>query len=1182
MNHSRVVYGFLAGWIWVASFGISDAEDPSFSVVETQLALEKLQAGVNGDNVDSWVIALLQAIVETYESQDDAKRIELIDSIKGHGKEAITTLIILAEYGNGHVMPTAANTLGQIGKEADSAVPVLSRRFVSGSDDRISTAAANAILSIRPAEGPMILVEAIDATKPAPSRSYIPKGTRRLKLIELLAVNTIADTRGVCDALGILLRGEDPRVRFAAAEAFLKRQADVPIDAAKRAVLAMLNDERDAVRSIGLEWLRDCETQIDSPEIRIALKRSLDEPVHRLHWQAAAAAFRLEVFSQEANAILDNAILTRNLPPNGEQLIQIFGRVIIPRLRTQLDGTHGVRAETNAIYLLGMMRTDMQEVVPLLVEACHKKELRKNAIQALGMIGPDAASAVPVLVNALSSELCRKSAIFTLGKIGPGAEAATPMLVKLLENSELRSKAMLTLGRIGPIPPDAVPLLLKMIDEEENVWNRRELLQNCRVIRSPEAVPQLIQLWKKRGSKQESDPVQAFCAEALVKIGKPSVPVLIEVIEDQNVHLRIGAVEMLSQIGTDAKAAIPTLTDIFDDNEVIVQRAAIHAIVAIDAQSGRAKGTLIDLLAHEDRGIRGIAAKALQEIITPADSVFVSELREHLDSSVQDARVVAATLLGKMGPLAKDALPTLEKLVTSAADQQSHWAFQAQVYLDSIRRIGGYQAMIPPLIDLLSSVEKPQLITLDPQLFPNELDDAASKWLSRAFRDGDSATRCAVISLFRYADSDSVSPIMRQAFEDPDAKVQRTAIDVANVTPVVAAGLIPELSNALDDPSLRYQAIHAIEKLGPKAKPAVPKLMENLKGNSANVYYVVDALGKIGPGAKAAVPNLIEMLTEQRGPVTHYSPDLMYRVVKTLDAIGYGKDGVVPALLASLKDASAGVRCNAARSLAVLAADDLVAADWEAAARSLADVLDDQDYWVRKSVASALGSIGPDAVVAAPALIRSLQDGRRGSQGDIGRALANIGPSANADIPALIELLKASDYDTRGGAATALTVLLTPSDKHALKSLLDSFLDPNMPHRQGYHSNTLVAINRIDGGTERLVAASITQLESSSAKARFSAVRALSEIARQTSIRTRFQTKQLVMKALAEELLPSLNVALKDEEVDIRLEAAIALGHLGQHAKSAVPTLKQGLSDQRLAKTYQMALQRIDLDGDKD
>ncbi len=74
----------------------------------------------------------------------------------------------------------------------------------------------------------------------------------------------------------------------------------------------------------------------------------------------------------------------------------------------------------------------------------------------------------------------------------------------------------------------------------------------------------------------------AASADALFRIGKSTLPVLLQSLADRDVHVRCTAVRALQQFGTDARVAIPALRDLLKDGDEEVRAAAKEAILQIE------------------------------------------------------------------------------------------------------------------------------------------------------------------------------------------------------------------------------------------------------------------------------------------------------------------------------------------------------------------------------------------------------------------------------------------------------------------------------------------------------------------------------------------------------------------------------------------------------------------------
>jgi len=96
--------------------------------------------------------------------------------------------------------------------------------------------------------------------------------------------------------------------------------------------------------------------------------------------------------------------------------------------------------------------------------------------------------------------------------------------------------------------------------------------------------------------------------DALVKIGKPAVNPLIEVLNDKNKDIRLVAVVALGEIKD--KRAIPPLIEALKDEDWCVRFAAAKALGEI--KDKRAVSPLIEAL--KDENVHGYAAIALRKI----------------------------------------------------------------------------------------------------------------------------------------------------------------------------------------------------------------------------------------------------------------------------------------------------------------------------------------------------------------------------------------------------------------------------------------------------------------------------------------------------------------------------------------------------------------------------------------
>ncbi len=274
-----------------------------------------------------------------------------------------------------------------------------------------------------------------------------------------------------------------------------------------------------------------------------------------------------------------------------------------------------------------------------------------------------------------------------------------PDLLRALRSSvpDSRSRAAKALGRLGWLARDALPALTGAVNDADA--GVREAAAQAIGQMGLDALPQLTHLLL-----HEDKYVRRNAVWAIGKLGplaRRVLPDLCQALHDSDPRTGAGAAQALGNMGADAAEAIPALTEAMRGTNIVLCRLAAKAL----SQIGRpALGPLIAHLGHRDPFVRGEAALALGWMGTQASSAvlaLIEVLRTVPDEPVSEltpvnartpttpigpdgigpsaeatSRAYAAQALGKIGPVAHEAIPVLTRaaadscpLVRTAAQQ---------------------------------------------------------------------------------------------------------------------------------------------------------------------------------------------------------------------------------------------------------------------------------------------------------------------------------------------------------------------------------------------------------------------------------------------------------------------------------------------------------------------------------
>ena len=260
--------------------------------------------------------------------------------------------------------------------------------------------------------------------------------------------------------------------------------------------------------------------------------------------------------------------------------------------------------------------------------------------------------------------------------------------------------------------------------------------------------------------------------------------------------------------------AVTVLADALASKEPRLRHAAVHGLIDLNPTSEMIFPAIKQALAAADQESLEYAFEALDSLGAPAVPALIDALKH------EQLRTAAATILGHIGPAAKDAAPALAEIVGS--DKHLRTRCEALMALGAIGP--GAAAAVPTAV--------------------KALDDPEAKVCYSA---------CYALGKMGPA-ALAAEPELQKKLKDKDQTVALAAAwalaKIDPKCPETAPQSVPVLIEALSDPEprVRLEAAIALRCLGPLAKDAVPALKKAAMQDNDELVrdMVAQALAAIG------------------------------------------------------------------------------------------------------------------------------------------------------------------------------------------------------------------------------------------------------------------------------------------------------------------------------------------------
>lgn len=582
------------------------------------------------------------------------------------------------------------------------------------------------------------------------------------------------------------------------------------------------------------------------------------------------------------------------------------------------------------------------------------------------------------------------------------------------------------------------------------------------------------------------------------------------------------------------KADVPKFLAILADGDLDARRQSLLQLSSIGPDAAHVTAEIREQLRHPHPGIRLAALIAIRRVCQDLDVVIpvAIEMLDDEDSSIGEE---AASTLDMSGPAA---IEPVMKVIESGSPARG----RAVLTLRRLMRPENFSS-IRQTIDGLRD-DRDLAVRAEALMFGLETGLTSAPALS-ALLEADYSSPAVHVS------SNSLF-----FFEEEHRNSSELAVRAVIRLGQDASDVVPALISAFEK--------HAEREMMFNYKPSHQEPTRVPSGMlTPRMESVLEAFSVLRTTASAAIPNLTARLETAE-------PRIRPKIIAVLFDIGADPQALTPKLLQLIESSDHGLAWYAAR--------ELVRVNPEEARRQVAVLIakwTGADLTARARIGLLLQGLGPQAQEAVPRLLSLLTDadGKHSYAAD--EALGSIGPAAFPAVPALVNYIQQTRKDgtmpPHGQTSIATLGKIGPGAKNALPLLLDIAQDPQL-HQEWFRTLVMSALVQIAPDSAEVISAIRAQMESHSPRIRAAAVyhlaqfpnvrpHVLTDIIRVLETDPEGSVRAHAALAIAEmsgdraPTLAPLMRALGDENPDIRISAAIALGSMGGAAKRALPTL---------------------------
>ena len=658
-------------------------------------------------------------------------------------------------------------------------------------------------------------------------------------------------------------------------------------------------------------------------------------------------------------------------------ILRQFPKASITALAARLEDTapHARRTAARVIgYLAAKRRLAPQQkeaalVVLLARLSDPEAEVRQAVAEAIGKIDRLNPAVVPVLGEALQSEdpSVRRHAAERLGQVGGRSQKTAVLLGKALGDADalVRFEVAVALANTG----------LKNGELRDQVT--KILIEGCDLLSEDDS-----NSWKPKA--------------ALVEVGRPVLPAVYAALQQGSDSQRETAMYALARIGPADLRTAEALISALEDPKL-----------SFDAVRGLQR--MGDLVVPATSRLTPFANREAYErtLVEMGLPAVMPLLRVLQSESVEQAKA-AGSAIARLGTLADPAGPGLvvafpnTETASEAAAKVGCISLLIEAVRHPCRKVS--ESAIHALKECGPAAEGAVSVLMEAlNAEKSDVDDWRDLSVSRATHVRDAAA--GALGAIRSTAKDAVPALLR-ALQDTDHEVRQRAVEALGRIGSDPDNVVPALVQALSDgnEAVRLAACKSLGDIGP-APDVIPALLEVVRPKKEEGYEnakfreaAITALAELGADGPEVVDALIDVALRAQ------SAEVRHAAMKLLTKLALRSDTTLTTVVRLLDEDTPASKYVAVTVLCLM--DDL----WPRAKEALPTLIEMLEGRASDDAIMAIFSMGSHAASAVPALANVVKcaDNEWYVRRNAARALGNIGSAARPALPVLRHVREAA------------------------------------------------------------------------------------------------------------------------------------------------------------------------------